>query len=273
MLIFQQAAPGIFCVLAKVWIVESSAENGPRGYLVFGATGAVGSELSRRLVAGNQKVLLAGRSAEKLQTLANELQQPFAVVTADDSASIDAAFETAGSEFGGLTGVANCIGSVLLKPAHSTSDADWQDVLTTNLFSSFAIVRSAAKRLRKQGGAVVLVSSAAADVGMANHEAIAAAKAGVVGLMRSAAATYASKGVRFNAIAPGLVRSEMTKRIWGNEQALAISERMHPQHRIGQPAQIASGIHWLLQPEQHWITGTVINIDGGLANLLPQPTA
>lgn len=247
------------------------SETDPAAAVIFGATGAVGSELARRLVASGRSVLLCGRNTETLQTLANELDQPSAVVDGHDSASIEAAFAAADKQFPGYSAVANCIGSVLLKPAHSTSDAEWQEVINTNLFSSFAIVRSAVKRLRKTGGAIALVSSAAADVGMANHEAIAAAKAGVAGLARATAATYASKGVRCNVVAPGLVRSEMTRRIWGNPQALAISEKMHARQQIGEPSSIAGALAWLLDPQQQWVTGSVFSIDGGLANVLPQP--
>ena len=114
---------------------------------------------------------------------------------------------------------------------------------------------------------MVLVSSAAARVGIANHEAIAAAKAGVIGLVLSAAATYARQGVRFNAVAPGLVRTPLTKGLVASEQAEKASLGMHPLGRLGEPGDVARAIAFLLDPAQSWITGQVLGVDGGLADL------
>jgi NAD(P)-dependent dehydrogenase (short-subunit alcohol dehydrogenase family) len=122
----------------------------------------------------------------------------------------------------------------------------------------------------QEGGSVVLVSSAAARVGISNHEAIAAAKAGVIGLMRSAAATYAARGLRFNAVAPGLVRTPMTERITKRPSATSASTAMHALGRLGEPADVARLIAWLLDPEQTWITGQVLGADGGLATVRPR---
>ena len=113
----------------------------------------------------------------------------------------------------------------------------------------------------------MLMSSAAARTGVPSHEAIAAAKAGVIGLTLSAAATYAPKGLRFNAVAPGLVESPLTERIVSNEASLKASTAMHPLGRIGQPGDIASAVVWLLDPAQSWVTGQVIGVDGGLASV------
>lgn len=238
-------------------------------HLILGATGSTGSALARQLTSAGHRVLLAGRDEEKLRPLAEELDGPFAVCTADNGQSIEAAFQQAIERFGELHGAANCIGSVLLKPAHLTSEEEFQATLTVNLHSAFATVRAAARSMRG-GGSIVLFSSAAADIGVANHEAIAAAKAGVEGLTRSAAATYAPKGIRFNALSPGLVRSEMTQRIWSNETAAQTSLAMHALGKFGEPDQVAALAAWLLDPANDWITGQVIGIDGGLSRVLPR---
>jgi NAD(P)-dependent dehydrogenase (short-subunit alcohol dehydrogenase family) len=140
-------------------------------------------------------------------------------------------------------------------------------VLARNLISAFATVRAAAGVMRKSGGSVVLMSSAAARIGLANHEAIAAAKGGVIGLALSAAATYAAQGIRVNVVAPGLVDTPMTERITGNETSLRSSVAMHPLGRIGRPEDVAATIQWLLEPDSAWLTGQIVGIDGGLASL------
>ena len=119
----------------------------------------------------------------------------------------------------------------------------------------------------KLGGSVVFVSSAAARHGFPNHEAIAAAKAGVTGLVLSAAATYASSGIRVNCVAPGLVEAEMSQPLVSNEATLKASQAMHALGRIGNPNDVASAIIWLLDPEQSWVTGQTIGVDGGLGTL------
>ena len=238
-----------------------------RRVLVIGAAGGIGSALVRRLVASGGKVFLAGRDATRLETLATELGMPWGTVEATDPDAIDTLTDRAASELGGLDGLANCAGSILLKPAHLTSTADWNATIATNLTSAFGCVRAAGRLMKAEGGSVVLVSSAAARVGLANHEAIAAAKAGIIGLVLSAAATYAKQKVRFNAVAPGLVRTPLSKGLLSSELAEKASVGMHPLGRLGEPDEVAAAIQWFLDPAQGWITGQVLGIDGGLADL------
>lgn len=236
-------------------------------YLILGATGGVGSEVARRLAARGHRLVLAGRSLEKLQSLSTELDQPQAVVDAGDLSTIDRAFDVCDAELAELNGVVNCIGSVLLKPGHLTTDAELYEVLRVNLMTAFAAIRNAVPRMRKSGGSIVLFSTAAARLGMPNHEAIAAAKAGVEGLARSAAASYASRGIRVNVVAPGLVKTEMSRSIWSNDDMAAASCAMHALGRLGEPGDIASCVEWLLSVDNTWTTGQVIGVDGGLSTL------
>lgn len=236
-------------------------------FAVLGATGAVGSSLARKLVADGYQVCLGARNAQKLAEIGAELNCDTCQVTADNPQSVEDCLKQAAGD-GTLIGVANCIGSVLLKPAHLTTDEEWLQTLQVNLFSSFATVRAAAKLMRKEGGSVVLVSSAAAEIGLANHEAIAAAKAGIVGLVKSASATYANRGIRFNCISPGLVRSEMTRKLWESEAAAQTSAQMHALGRLGEPEDIAAAMAFLMHPDHNWITGQAIGVDGGLGSVL-----
>jgi len=240
----------------------------PPCYLVFGATGGIGASLCRRLSARGAKVILAARNVDKLQPLADELAATFIITDATRMEQVDACIEQAVRENGRVDGIANCIGSLILKPAHSTTDAEWQATVAANLTSAFAVVRAGAKAMMSTGGSIVLVSSAAGRIGLANHEAIAAVKAGVIGLTLSAAATYAPRGIRVNCVAPGLVKTPMTSRLTNNEMSLKASTAMHALGRIGEPGDVASAIDWLLSSEQSWVTGQVLGVDGGLGSIL-----
>lgn len=241
--------------------------TGPRAHLILGAAGGIGAALARRLSAGGDvRLLLAGRRAETLEPLAAELGAEWVAVDATRFDEVDRAADVAVGRFGRLDGVANCVGSLLLKPAHLTKPEEFASAVATNLTSAFASVRAAA-RVMAEGGSVVLVSSAAARVGLANHEAIAAAKAGVIGLALSAAATYAPRGLRVNCVAPGLVRTPLTARVTSNPAGEQASVAMHALGRLGEPADVASAIAWLLDPAQGWVTGQVLGVDGGLGSV------
>jgi 3-oxoacyl-[acyl-carrier protein] reductase len=244
--------------------MQNSLAN--HGYVVFGGAGGIGAALARRLTGLGAKVMLAGRSQEKLDAVASELNASSFALDACSFADVEACIAKAIEQFGQVNGVANCIGSLLLKPAHLTTEAEWHSILSTNLTTSFAIVRAATKSM-STGSSIVLVSSAAAQIGLANHEAIAASKAGIIGLTKSAAATYASRGIRINCVLPGLVRTPLTKQLTSNEATLKASTAMHALGKIGEPDDVASVIEWLLSPERSWLTGQSIGIDGGLSTI------
>lgn len=147
-----------------------------------------------------------------------------------------------------------------------TSEADLADTLRQNVQTAFAAVRAAGK-VMTDGGSVLLFASSASEVGLPNHEAIAAAKGAVGALVRSAAATYAGRKLRVNALAPGLVATPLASRITGNPKSLEVSVAMHPAGRIGQPEDLVPAARWLLDPASDWVTGQVIAVDGGMSRL------
>jgi 3-oxoacyl-[acyl-carrier protein] reductase len=241
--------------------------------LVFGATGGIGQATAQLLHEQGALLAISGRDQNRLKTLAESTGAWHQSGDAEDWETTDSIVAQAANALGGLDAVAVCIGSLLLKPAHLTKRADFDRLMATNLTTAFGIVRATARVMRANGGAIVLVSSAVARTGMINHEAVAAAKGAIEGLTRSAAATYAGNGVRVNCVAPGLVETPLTAAMVGNELMRKASEASHPLGRLGQPADVARAIVWLLSPEQSWITGQVLGVNGGLGNVLPKPPA
>ncbi len=236
--------------------------------LIFGATGGIGSALARQLASLGYRLTLAARDSAKLGVLAEEIHADFVSLDVLNSSAVDQCVTSVVEKHGNLNGVVNCVGSLLLKPAHTTTDEEWLEVLAANLTSSFYVLRSASTRMmRGEGGSIVLMSSAVAERGMINHEAIAAAKAGVAGLAKSAAASYARYNIRVNCVAPGLTRTPLTSVLTKVESMLRASAALHPLGRIGEPDEVASAIRWFLDPQQSWVTGQVLAVDGGLSSV------
>lgn len=242
--------------------------------LIFGASGGIGSALARQLAAQGCHLTLVARDRGRLAALAEKVDAEAFSLDVTDSEAVERCVAEVAEKHGRIDGVVNCVGSLLLKPAHVTTDADWGATLTANLSSSFYILRAAVSRMmRTGGGSLVLMTSAVAQRGMINHEAIAAAKAGVVGLALSAAATYARHGIRVNCVAPGLTRTPLTQSLTKNEASLKAATVLHPLGRIGEPEEVARAIGWLLSPEQSFVTGQVLAVDGGLSSVQPRITS
>lgn len=226
-------------------------------YLVIAASSSIGQAVTKALIAQGDSVFTTARDKSKIN--------PDMLLDATDFDAVNQAFHLSGA----IDGVVNCSGSLLLKSAHTTTKEQYQSVIDASLTTSFATVHAAGSCM-KQGGSVVLIASAAALVGLANHEAIAAAKAGIIGLAQSAAATYATSNLRFNVVAPGMVDSHLTDQLIKNETMYQASKAMHALGRIGKPEDIAQAILFLLNPDNNWITGQIIAVDGGLSRVRPK---
>lgn len=227
-------------------------------YIIVAASSSMGQATVEMLQNAGHNVFTTARNSDTIT--------PDATVDASDFDALNNVFVDAKSRFGKVDGVVNFAGSLLLKKAHFTSKEQYDDVINSSLTTAFSTVRAAAQNIESDAS-IVLLASAVSGIGIPNHEAIAAAKAGVVGLMRSAAATYADRNLRFNAIAPGLVRSKLTAGLVSNQASLNQSLQMHPIKRVGEPEDIARAACFLLDSQNNWITGQVLNVDGGLGHL------
>ena len=169
-----------------------------------------------------------------------------------------------------IQSVVNFCGSILLKPAGMLNAKEWNNTIAINLNTAFNVAHATAKWIKKNCS-VVFISTAAASLGLPNHEAIAAAKAGVEGLSRSFAASYAAQGIRSNVVAPGLIETKLSQSIVGSERGKNLSLSLHGLDRLGQPDDVAQLVEWLIQPSNNWVTGEVIRVDGGLSTVKSYP--
>ncbi|MCH6258523.1 SDR family oxidoreductase [Puniceicoccaceae bacterium K14] len=235
-------------------------------YVVLGAAGGIGAEVCRFLLEKGARVHAAVHSLSNIDSISEYDFESIREVDVEDWESVETYTDEVFASDEAVSGMVLCVGSITIKPAHLVRRGEFDQSVSKNLASAFAVVRSGAKRL-KTGGSIVLMASAAAQIGLPNHELIGAVKAGVVSLGKNAAATYAKKGVRVNCVAPGLVRTPLSERITNNPASLKFSEAMHPIGRIGEPRDVASAVCWLLDKENSWVTGECISVDGGLATL------
>jgi NAD(P)-dependent dehydrogenase (short-subunit alcohol dehydrogenase family) len=241
--------------------------------LIAGITGGIGSDVARRLTAAGWQVAGYARGAEKLAALQSELPALHLIeADATQPAAVEAAVQSTVARFGRIDAYVHAVGSILIKPAHLTKLDEWQRVIDLNLNSAFYGLKSAVVPMQAQGGgSIVLISSVAAQAGLPNHEAIAAAKGGINGLVLAAAATYAPRSIRVNAVAPGLVDTPLAAPLLASDQAREMSAKMHPLGKVGRAANIGSLIAWLVTPDADWVTGQIWSVDGGMAHLRPKP--
>jgi len=235
-------------------------------YVIAGSTGTLGSAITEEL-SKNNSIFLIGRDEEKLQNQANKFNCNYEVLDLLNTPE-PREFAKVISPDVEIKGLVNCIGSILIKPLHGTSLVEFNDVITTNLFSSYFLLSSFARRMKD--GSAIFFSSVAGSKGLSNHEAISAAKAGIEGFARSAAATYAKDNLRVNVIAPSIMDSNMSQKILSTDSAREVSKNMHPISKIGDTDDIIPVVKWLLSQDAKWVTGQTIHVDGGLSTVKPR---
>ncbi len=237
--------------------------------LVTGACGGIGREVTARLRAAGHRVAVAGRDAASLAVLAADARIEADTTTPEGAA---AAIDACVALLGGVpTLLAHCVGSTLIAPLHRTTVDQYRDVMRVNLDSAVYVMQHWIAALRASGarGSAVLVSSVVARIGVANHEAIAAAKGGLEALARGAAATYAPLGIRVNAVAPGMTDTPMTAGMLRLDAMREGAGRQYPLGGVQTAGQVADTIAWLLSDAAARLTGQVIAVDGGFTTVRP----
>jgi NAD(P)-dependent dehydrogenase (short-subunit alcohol dehydrogenase family) len=245
--------------------------------VIIGGTTGLGLSAAKAVIEAGGRVVVVGAAGDDghLAAAAEQFGGDGCVMGADatDPATAAAAIDRASQEFGGchaLYHVAGGSGRAFGDgPLHAVTDEGWQRTLDLNLTSLFLSNRAAAQHFMEQGGGVVLNMSsvlafAPAPTFFATH-AYAAAKAAVVGLTTSAAAYYARHNIRFNAVAPGLIETPMSRRATGNESILAFVRARQPLDggRVGHVTDLDAAVVFLLSDAARFITGQVLAIDGG----------
>jgi len=237
--------------------------------LLLGATGGIGSAIAKKASQMGATLVLVARNEENLKKLESQLDNAIYIkADATKEEDLKKAVELAEQKFGKIDILIHAVGSILLKPIHVLKLEEFEYTLKLNLTSAFLAIKSVIRgMMRKKKGSVVIISSVAGSKGLRNHEAISAAKGGLESMIRSAAITYASRGIRFNGVALGLIDTPLSAsaKLTTNENALKISNEMHPLGRIGKPEDVINAILYLASNESSWITGAILPIDGGLA--------
>jgi 3-oxoacyl-[acyl-carrier protein] reductase len=230
-----------------------------KNILVVGGTSGIGSSLVKMLHENGAAVYVISRNeSEGLPEGVKHLQ-------ADVTGSLESvpAFLPEA-----LHGLVYSVGTINLKPFNRLTADDFMNDYRINVVGAVQIIQSALKPLKSASGAsVVLISSVAANTGMAYHASISAAKGAVEGLALSLASELAAQRVRVNVVAPSLTDTPMAQSLLSTDEKREASAKRHPLARFGQPEDISQAISFLLSEQSSWVTGQVIGVDGGLGKL------
>ena len=233
-------------------------------YLIFGATGSIGSSLAEQLTNSDHEVHLIARNEDELKPLSEKLGCTYSVADVLEENFIDKV-KADTSDFD-VKGIAYCVGSIDLKPLKRVTENDLNTCMKLNLYSAIEAIKGFQDNLKKNNGAIVLFSSVAAQKGFTNHTIIATAKAAIEGLTVTLAAEFAPS-IRVNCIAPSLTNSKIAKPMLKNPIVAEALAKAHPLKRVGEGKDSASIAKFLLSDESSWVTGQIIGVDGGRSRL------
>jgi NAD(P)-dependent dehydrogenase (short-subunit alcohol dehydrogenase family) len=231
-------------------------------YLIFGATGSIGSSLAEQLVKSGNSVHLVGRNENETKNLSERLGCTFTIADVLQNGFI----EKVKNDISDIKGVAYCVGSIDLKPLRMVTKEDFDKCMKLNLYSAVEIIKGFQESLKKNKGSVVLFSTVAAQRGFTNHAIIASTKAAVEGLTVSLAAEFAPN-IRVNCIAPSLTNSKIAEPMLKNKVLAEGIAKAHPLKRLGEGKDSASLAKFLIMDDSSWITGQIIAVDGGRSKL------
>ena len=231
-------------------------------YLIFGATGSVGSSLAEQLKNSGNDIHLVARNESEVKAIAEKLGCSYTVADVLE----DGFIEKVKSDINDIKGVAYCVGSIDLKPLRMVTEADMNKCMKLNLYSAIEIIKGFQESLKKNKGSVVLFSTVAAQRGFTNHTIIASAKAAVEGLTVTLAAEFAPN-IRVNCIAPSLSKSKIAEPMLKNPTIAEGIAKAHPLKRLGEGKDSAALAKFLITEESSWITGQIIAVDGGRSKL------
>jgi NAD(P)-dependent dehydrogenase (short-subunit alcohol dehydrogenase family) len=238
--------------------------------LVSGASGALGSAVAKGLAEAGAKVMLTGRSEEKLRPLAAGIAVSGGVADLeaappDDEDGVRRAVQATADRLGGLDILVTAAGQNRPAAIIEQSVADWQAVVDSHLKVSWLFCREAGKIMIRQerGGKVVLIGSQRGKLGMANYSGYSPAMAAVHLLARTLAWEWGKHDIQVNCLAPGLFRSALTEWMWDDEAAYQRLLSRVPLQRLGEPEDFVGAVVYLASRASDWMTGSVMYVDGG----------
>ena len=239
---------------------------GGKTALVTGASGGLGGAIARALHGQGAVVAVSGTRREALDQLAAELKERVHVLACNlaDKQEVEALVPAAEERMGKLDIMVANAGITRDNLLVQLSDAAWEEVIAVNLSASFRLARAAVKgMMRRRFGRIIGVTSVVAVTGNAGQANYAAAKAGMIGLIKSLALEYARRNITANCIAPGFIATPMTDKL-NEKQREAILARV-PAGRLGVAADVAAATVYLASDEAAYVTGQTLHVNGGMA--------